>query len=867
MFQRLNQRGRTSVLAAEPRATFAAFGKHPGWDDHMPDIGVVTETLVSLKQSLYINGIGGQINSGAWERLEPEKRIEGFDHIFLSVLQGQCVLGQLWSSTDRKGRSKYPMAVCVHLENLPLGALLEKPSPVLDQARDGCKATTSPNHVILECQMAQDQLSAWLGASGPKPGQAAPSLEQKRRFLKHPAFQPDSQGLLRVLHELDNATGRSHGQAFESNGAADLRPYHTRVPLCSESPVEALLLWVTFLRCVLTDSVPLLLMARYRSDWLDVIIGQPGGEDLFCLQASLKALPLATAIPYDLSPDLGQHLHRLTEALLGPEPPGRSAGQVSGATNGPPSAEMRPESAPRLARSPRGRTISLSLGAVVLAVSCLALGFWLRPKLAPVLLGNGRGADEAGAASAIKTGDSQAAQLREAAAQRIALAKAETEREQKYQAAMKAGRAALDRHDSTRAMAQADAALAIKAGDSQAAQLKEAAAQQIALAKVETERDQNYQAAMNTGQAALDRHDYTQAIAQADAALAIKAGDSQAVQLKEGATQQIAAAKVQTEREQKYQTAMKAGRAALDRHDSTQAIAQADAALGLKANDVEAGKLKVAARQEQAYQGAVAAFGQGDYAKALSLCQPFQGTERFDQLARQISQEQGQVQALQKGLNEGSYADILQSSWPDKAPFNSLKAQALQENRVLQQAREQLAAGDYAFVEALAQQSFTSKAPFLAVLESGRKERDALASLQSLRKADQHDATRRELAKLPAAIRSKKPFVEVEKWAAINPDGAQQASPAPPGLLGTAARFENVLQALEVRFGLKEEGPTVLDSDDNPVKRETNLTKAKRSEAMAKVRYLRESRSDGWLTEERKVRLQKVDDAIRNWKE
>src|SRR5688572_28846945 len=78
MFQRLKPRGRNSALAT-PRLTFAAFGKHPGWDDHMPDIGVVTEALATLKQNLYVGGIGSQIDSGAWERLEPEKRIEGFE--------------------------------------------------------------------------------------------------------------------------------------------------------------------------------------------------------------------------------------------------------------------------------------------------------------------------------------------------------------------------------------------------------------------------------------------------------------------------------------------------------------------------------------------------------------------------------------------------------------------------------------------------------------------------------------------------------------------------------------------------------------------------------------------------------------------
>ena len=46
-------------------AGLAAFGKHPGWDDHIPAIGVATETLAWVEKTLYNKGIRGQIDSGA----------------------------------------------------------------------------------------------------------------------------------------------------------------------------------------------------------------------------------------------------------------------------------------------------------------------------------------------------------------------------------------------------------------------------------------------------------------------------------------------------------------------------------------------------------------------------------------------------------------------------------------------------------------------------------------------------------------------------------------------------------------------------------------------------------------------------------
>ena len=56
--RRLGQNGKYVGLAA--------FGKHPGWDDHVEDLGLETESLNLAKTLLYVNGIGGQIDSGAW---------------------------------------------------------------------------------------------------------------------------------------------------------------------------------------------------------------------------------------------------------------------------------------------------------------------------------------------------------------------------------------------------------------------------------------------------------------------------------------------------------------------------------------------------------------------------------------------------------------------------------------------------------------------------------------------------------------------------------------------------------------------------------------------------------------------------------
>src|ERR1700720_3197988 len=93
-----NEGARSSQATGEPRFTLAAFGKHVGWDDHMTGIGIETDFLARVKQVLYVGGIGGQIDAGAWEKLDFEKRDEGFDHTFLWLTPGHAILGRLWSS-------------------------------------------------------------------------------------------------------------------------------------------------------------------------------------------------------------------------------------------------------------------------------------------------------------------------------------------------------------------------------------------------------------------------------------------------------------------------------------------------------------------------------------------------------------------------------------------------------------------------------------------------------------------------------------------------------------------------------------------------------------------------------------------------
>src|SRR6266568_8346387 len=125
----------------------AAFGKHPGWDDHVEDLGLETDSLNQAKSVFYVNGIGGQIDSGAWEKLDATQQLPGFKHLFLWQRSGQILLGRLWSSSDGKGRKRYPMVVCLHFAGVTLGWALKHGLPALAQMEQGLANTASAEEV------------------------------------------------------------------------------------------------------------------------------------------------------------------------------------------------------------------------------------------------------------------------------------------------------------------------------------------------------------------------------------------------------------------------------------------------------------------------------------------------------------------------------------------------------------------------------------------------------------------------------------------------------------------------------------------------------------------------------------------------
>ena len=95
--------------------------------------------------------------------------------------------------------------------------------------------------------------------------------------------------------------------AFRPNAKNDrgsrvmtLAPRHIRVPACGTQPGEVLLLWARFLLTQLDPSSSIMLIHPLEQDWVDVLVGEPGVREFFCVRATPKVIPLTTDIPYNL---------------------------------------------------------------------------------------------------------------------------------------------------------------------------------------------------------------------------------------------------------------------------------------------------------------------------------------------------------------------------------------------------------------------------------------------------------------------------------------------------------------------------------------------------------------------------------------
>lgn len=767
LFQRRAPGGESGAA----RLTLGAFGKHPGWDDHILGIGVETDTLAQVKQVLYVRGIGSQVDSGAWEKLEVDKRLVGYDHTFLALRPGHVLLGQLWSSADGKGRAKYPMVLCIDGEGISPAFALNVLVPGLERLREACKSTNSAEQVASDCRSGQEQLRGVLERETARLLEPSPPVEARRRFLENPQLGPDRLGFLRAMHELKAVPGVGT-EDRSPPGARALPSTHLRLPLGAESPKESLQLWASLFRRIVPETIPLFLVVRSGESWLDVLIGEPAPDSFFCLQASPKALPCTTEIPYVLAPELKTQWASIEARFL--SSPATSVSSTQATLRSPPPGPPEPPPTKVQTRSspaPASRTMStvpvaqrsrswvplIVLGFVLLLL--VLVGLWLlhnRQSASSPASGQGSptvaqpgstpqsaeterafktALDSAQTAQASKDYSKALAQVEQAlklkpndpAATALAneirqLAEAAVVTQQKYQAATNAAGLALVEMNYREATNQAATALELKPGDAVASKLLADSQQALSAGT----QQQQFQAALDAAKSALDAGQYSTAASQAALALKLRPNDPVAMRLSEQAKTLLQNQADATQRLSQYQQATNAAMAALGRSDYEEARRQAIKALGLRTNDAAALLLKTQAETGVALATAQSAYARGDYSQALAVCQQHAGIEAFTGLAATIAAEQ-------KALTDASL---------------------------------KLSNGDYTLIQAVNDGGYGSRPAFNNLLATAHREQDILLALQSSKKTNGWQIVKERLAEPSlASVVSKPPFADLLTWA------------------------------------------------------------------------------------------------------
>ncbi|TVR52417.1 MAG: hypothetical protein EA425_04970, partial [Puniceicoccaceae bacterium] len=288
--------------AGRERVYLCAFGKHPGWNDHIEDLGLDTDTLAAARSLLYIQGIGGLVDAAAWDQLGPDRLLPELRHFFLWHRKGEFLLGKLWPSKDGKGRDRYPMGVCFHVIGIAPEAALGRLLPRLDELENACRHAADAPAVVRALDAAREAARRDLTPDALPP--APPEHYRLDSFLKQPEFGADRVGLWRAWYQMGNQlerfrSGRFSAKAEGGNGRGE----HIRLPLPGLSLEEGLLGWIRFLRTRVDPEVPCLLLVASGRTWIDIVVGPPHRDSLFCLKALPEGLPLVSDIPFTLAPE------------------------------------------------------------------------------------------------------------------------------------------------------------------------------------------------------------------------------------------------------------------------------------------------------------------------------------------------------------------------------------------------------------------------------------------------------------------------------------------------------------------------------------------------------------------------------------
>ena len=272
-----------------PQVWLGAFGKHPGWDDHIDDIGLETDSLLLAKQILYVDGIGGQISSGEWEKLNSAQRLGEFKHVFLWKRGDAFLIGRVWSSRDGKNRTQYPLVVCAHCLSIPLEWALATVSEALESIETQCKSTQLADVVRAVLGQSLGELRHKVAHLTP---QTLLGHFNDRAFEERLGLAKELERVYRISYAIQSQLA-CYLSGWKWKGRANLPASQIRLPAAVGFAIETLAFWSRFFDSQLRRGVPVLLALPLEEDWVDVTCGEPTSRDLYSLRVTPEIVKLA----------------------------------------------------------------------------------------------------------------------------------------------------------------------------------------------------------------------------------------------------------------------------------------------------------------------------------------------------------------------------------------------------------------------------------------------------------------------------------------------------------------------------------------------------------------------------------------------
>lgn len=278
--------------AAGMPVALGVFGKHVAWSDHIDPIGVLTPSLAEFRRRLYEAGIRRHLDSGAWNAIAPDWRVDEWGHQWITFGSSGILLARLWNSIDGRGRSAYPMVAAVHLPTARPPESFEPLFSLLAGLQGRCMETDTADGVKAAVQAASARLPDVIARLAPQHGEGIP-VEEREAVIGRMDFQEKSGiRVARVFHHLG---------VKPHFGIAEASPRGiVRLPVDSGGFLQMVTFWRSLFSGFCEPGTMFSVCQPVGTTWFDLQLGEFTDDLVFRLRAAVGEIPIVPEIPFNI---------------------------------------------------------------------------------------------------------------------------------------------------------------------------------------------------------------------------------------------------------------------------------------------------------------------------------------------------------------------------------------------------------------------------------------------------------------------------------------------------------------------------------------------------------------------------------------